>query len=426
MATPDDRLDPVGSSALEGPDALETSIEEADDEAEEGNEKDKSIADRLESTLRGFLDFVLSYSRTLAYAMSLPQVAKYKPSHRGKGETLVRPLTFLCCSYLPCAVILELSGSSLWEVLLSPEIAITRLATKLQEISPTKILLTSIPVLIAVYLGSTLLSRALTNNKKRRDDYRYGMCYAFGLQFAGTALLLFFLLLGHSRIAEQIIPPGVIDIMLWPLLGGRLWFVLAVVIAVYPLAVSVAICRRISHSHRALRMALSLAGSLLIMGFAYWLGVLPARFKDVTQPEPEATAEIYEGEISTETADPQKCFVQILIHNPTNQTMVIEKASGIRVNARINESGIVFPNNAFFADIKYPESQEPILVVGAGGAAWLAGDISPDYRDWQLLKQSQETPNSLYLKVGVVRDDGSTIDSEWEQVSLIGKLPQGI
>jgi hypothetical protein len=58
--------------------------------------------------------------------------------------------------------------------------------------------------------------------------------------------------------------------------------------------------------------------------------------------------------------------------------------------------------------------------------ALVAGDISPNYQDWQILKKSQELHNSLYVKVGVVTDDGSTINSGWQQVGLRGKLPEGL
>jgi hypothetical protein len=400
----------------------EPSTEEPD--GKEG--KDKSLADKVEATIRGFLEFVFSYSKTFLYACSLRKIATYDSRRYTEGKKLVRPLTFLCCSYLPCAVILELSGSSFWEVLLSPEAAVQRLATRLQEISPAKLLLTSIPVLVSVYLGASLLARLLTRQQEQRDDYRYGMCYAFGLQFAGTALLLFFVLIGHSRISEQLAPPAVIDVLLWPILGGRLFFVLAFAIAAYPLVASVFIARRVSRRNRAARLALALGGSLLIMAAAYWLGAFPARFKDVTQPEPRPTAEIFQQQLSTEAADPRKCVVQVLIHNATSKAVIIQKVGGIRVTARLNDSGPTFPRNAFSANITAPESPEPIIVIRPGSAAWVSGNISPDYRDWQLLKQSQQPSNSLYIRVSVVTDGGATIDSGWQQVSLSGKFPDGL
>jgi hypothetical protein len=81
----------------------------------------RSLADKVEDAIRALLNFVQSYIHTLWFALSPKRLQTYDSGLHSSDKLLIRPLTFLCCSFVPSAVILDLSADTIWDFLLDPE-----------------------------------------------------------------------------------------------------------------------------------------------------------------------------------------------------------------------------------------------------------------------------------------------------------------
>jgi hypothetical protein len=390
-------------------------------ESRENAKKDGRIAHKIEETIRGFLEFTVAYIRTIGYAVSIRKIWKYPESTR-----FVRPLTFLCCSFIPYSAILAVSASSIWDFLITPELAVARFMNQLQDISPTKILLTSIPVLISVYAGCSLLAKVVMRGKDRQVAYTYGMCYAFGLQFACTSMIMFMITLGHSRFAEQLIPSKILDVIVWPIAKTGAIFFLAAGAALYPLIAAVSLVASLDRNgdRRLLSKAVSVLGVVAITCATYWLGALPGKFSSLSQPEDKASAAVYPSEVDTDTSNSQAIILHFLVRNPTRRTFVLPADGGLGVNLKITEQGAIFPRNIFHVQLTELQNANPILILKPGDVVWISGTIKPNYDDWGILKGTEATDNQLFIRILLRDQDGETIQGNWEQVKLVGAIPK--
>ena len=390
-------------------------------ESRENAKNDGRIAHKIEETIRGFLEFTFSYIRTTGYAVSVKKISKYPESAR-----FVRPLTFLCCSFIPYSAILAVSASSIWDFLITPELAVARFANQLQDISPTKILFTSIPVLISVYIGCSLLAKVVMRGKDRQIAYTYGMCYAFGLQFACTSMITFMITLGHTRFAEQLIPSKILDVIVWPIAKTGAIFLLAAGAALYPFIAAVSLVSSLDRDgHRLLlSKAVSVVGVVAITGATYWLGALPRKFRSFSESEDKASAEVYPGEVDTDASNSRALNFHFLVRNPTRRTLVLPSDGGLGMNLKITEQGVVFPRNIFHVQLTDLQNVSPILMVKSGDAVWISGTIKPNRDDWETLKGTEATGNQLFIRMLLRDQNGETTQGNWEQVKLVGAIPK--
>lgn len=382
--------------------------------------EERRLADRIEDTIRGFLDFVASFVRTSGYAASLKRIVS-----AGHRRGLVKPLTYLCCSFLPYAAILDVSASSIWDFLITPEVSATKLAHQLQDISPTKILVIAIPALLSVYLGCAILARVVFRTKGLRRSYVDSMCYAFGLQFSSTVLLIGLITLGHERFAVTLVPRWILDVIVWPIAATGVIYLLALAAALYPLIVSVALVRPLNDGRKhtfALRMV-SCLGAVAISVVTYWFGVLPERFKAFVEPPQKVSSQIYPASLKTEGRDKQTLRMGFLLRNPTKHDLVLARDSGLIVNAKVTAVGQPFPKNGFHVQIDTPLDSSPVILIKAGDTAWISGTAKPDYQDWALLRSAISTDQLLFVQVLASDQDGDHTLGDWEQVSLEGPFP---
>jgi hypothetical protein len=70
-----------------------------------------------------------------------------------------------------------------------------------------------------------------------------------------------------------------------------------------------------------------------------------------------------------------------------------------------------------------PHDVSPIVVVQPGDVVWLSGTIKPNYEDWELPKSTESTENQFFARVLTRDQDGEYVQGDWEQVKLVGVIP---
>lgn len=411
------------------PAAENSQILEIIDDAEEPVEKkettektEKSLADKVEDTIRALLNFVHSYFHTLRFVISFKRLAGYDVLLHKKDVLLVRPLTFLCCSFIPTAVILDLSSDTIWDYLLSPELAATQIIERLQNISPLKIVMTAVPALIAVYLGASMLARLVIRERENRNIFVSGLCYAFGAQFFGTTILTLIVLLGHARISEQFIPAVILEPVLNVLAAGYVFYVLLVMIAVYPSLVAGRMVRSfyLAGRHWPHILAAVFATVAITMSL-YWLGGLPSRFRAATTTVVQKEIALADNNLKINTDKPPAIEVIFLVTNPTQSTVLIQTEDGFSIRLRMKEDGPSIPKNMF--SVKVSSHKSSYIILRHDDAMEVDGKFYPDGNDWKLIEDTLAKDELIYAEVTLHDKDGKKTISGWTQITLTGTMP---
>jgi len=144
--------------------------EESEGGSGEASKPERPLADKVEDTIRAFLGFVRSYTHTLRFALLPRKLAGYHSGLHEKDKLRLRPLTFLGCSFLPAAVVLDVTSDTIWDFLISPETAAANIAERLQTISPVKVVLGGDSRIDCCLLG---ISSARENRGKERETARH-------------------------------------------------------------------------------------------------------------------------------------------------------------------------------------------------------------------------------------------------------------
>jgi hypothetical protein len=393
-----------------------------DEPQEEKPEAKRSLADKVEDTIRAVLDFVRAYAHTIRFALSPKRLSEYPPELHKSDKKLIRPLTFLCTSYIPAAVILDLSSDTIWDFLLSPETAASKIVERVETISPLKVVLGSIPVLIAIYLGSAVLSRLLVKRTDKRAVFTDGMCYAYGMQFFGLTVLLVLMSLSHTRISEQVIDPRVLKVLQAVFANIGIFYLILFASVLYPFVISVRLLREIEPSHRSWHQSLlPITGVVMITLSTYWLGVLPSKFRNAISPEKIIEAELIDDKLKIVPDKSPELDMRVLVRNPT-QHLVLIPVTGLTVRLKLSFDGTVIPRNAFHSQLINTQNA-PFLILRADDATWADARIFPDSRDWQLLENNQAKGGGIELELSVRDSDGKEIRASWRDVTLEGTWP---
>jgi len=397
--------------------------QDADTDSAPKQKAERSLADKVEDTIRALLNFVRSYIHTLWFALSPKRLQTYDSRLHSADKLLIRPLTFLSCSFVPSAVILDLSSDTVWDFLLDPETAASKIVDRIQHISPLQIAVAALPALIAIYLGSSLLSRLAVRQPDKRDIFVSGMCYAFGVLFFSTALLTPMIMLGHTRISRQLIPPSVLR-ALNIVLNGWVFYLILIAAALYPFAVCVGMLKEFSSTGRRWGRALaSVVGVTLIMALTYWLGVLPSRFRAATLHEEKVTVDLIGDKLEIVTGPPPAVDLRMRITNPTQKLLLLPR-DGLTVRLKLSSDGTVLPRNSFSVEL-LSVHDAPFVVLHANDATWIDGRIHPNFNDWKLLANNQAKGGAVALEPSLRDLDGTKISGAWRDASLEGQLPVG-
>jgi hypothetical protein len=398
-------------------------------EADGEGDKKTPAADRIENTIRAFLEFAWSYARTVIYSVSPKRLASLGPASGIEQSRPLKPLTFLCCSFIPYAAVLDVSASSIWDFLFNPETSAARLADRLREASPSKILIVSLPALISVYWGSTLIARLAVTEKTKRGKFVDSMCYAFGLQFASAFLLLIMIILGHSRVSEHWIPKQVLNVIMWPVVEFRLFYLTVAAATLYPLLVALVLVATFEPKsrHKLAHQVVAAVGVIAIAGSTYWLAALPTRFREASFPEPMVSAEVYAGELAIVEEKPPVLKFRLLIKNPGKNMLLLPKEGGLSLRLKFGEETQPIPKNSFTVEVVKALSDEPFITVKPGEATWIDGRVRPDYNDWKQIEKYVESGDLMFVQISLTNEAANipdTIHEPWHQATIRGKMPK--
>ena len=400
----------------------EEPLDTEDEEPEAKPEAKRSLADKVEDTIRAVLDFVRSYAHTLRFALSPKGLPVYTAELHKTDKLLIRPLTFLCCSFIPAAVILDLSSDTIWDFLLSPETAASRIVERLETISPLKIVLGSVPVLIAIYLGSALLSKIVVRNVEKRVVFTGGMCYAYGMQFFGISILLLLLFLSHTRISEQVMDPRLLGMLLVVFFDSGLFYLIFLGAVAYPFIVAVRLLWKVEPSSRSWRGSMvPIAGVVVITLSTYWLGVLPSRFRAAMTHEEKVGVELIDSKLQVVPDKSPGVDMKVLVKNPTRRLVLIP-VTGLTVRLKLTSDGRVIPRNSFHVQLMNVQNN-PFLTLRPDDATWVEGRIFPNSADWQLLGNNQTKGGSIQLELSLRNADGNEVKGTWRDITLEGTWP---
>jgi hypothetical protein len=386
---------------------------------EENGQSPKPLAERIENTISGFITFLADYARTIFLVASprkLAELLSAEPSNQTAG--LVRPLTFLCVSFIPYGVMLDASATSVWDVLITPEEAAAKIAERLSDISPTKILVGALPALLAIFLGSWLSANMLPPPQGKR--FRDALYYLFGLQFFGVFVLFLVLVLGHERFAGQLLPVFILNVILWPFAHFYLFYVFLLVVIGYPVVMGSVLMMTAQPKgwRRVWAPAAAAVSAFAITLAVTWVGSRPAVFKQALSPPAEPTITYLDSKVELHTrSQPPLLRASIAIHNSTKGTIAI-KRDGWRLNAKVSQSAKPFPINAFSMRLSsWSDSQAPFLVIASGEFKWMSGVADLDSRD---VADFRAAENGLIFITSTVDGlEGSRVSGSWVQLRFI-------